>query len=186
MFNITGVKKPLKQMVVELEINNPPPPLILLINPETLDLKFAHKVTEQRVRWTDRKQSGYILHTHHDELDMMSASGKTAMFYTDKGLTSYNRKDSLAWENIQKFIAIYRNNGMNFNSTPGRRGSSVIDSVGRVLITYDGSIYKGSFESLTINETDEKPFNFDFNFEYKITHTLGQNSLSNSIFNPLI
>jgi hypothetical protein len=186
VFNIKGVKTPLKPMVIELEINVPPPPLTLLMNPESLDIKFASKVTEQRVRWIDKRESGYILHTHHDELDMMSASGKTALFYTDRGLTSFDRQDSLAWENIQKFIAIYRNNGINFNSTPGFRGSGVIDSVGRVMITYDGFIYRGSFESLTINETEEKPFNLDFSFDYKITNISGENSLSQTIFNPVI
>lgn len=180
MANITGAKTALKPMVFELDIVQSPPALILLINPESLDLKFTPKVTEARTRWTDRRQSAYIFHAHHDELDMLSAAGKSAMFYDSNGLTSGNRTESLAWDNIQKLLAIYRNNGMNFNSKPNSI-SSVIDFVGRVVITYDGYIYRGSFESFSISEAQEKPHNVEFNFEFKVTQIYNIGGASNKI-----
>jgi hypothetical protein len=167
-FNISGAIRASKPMVFELEIKNPPPQLTLLINPESLDFKFTPRVTESRVRWTNTRDSGYIFQTHHDELDILSVSGQSAMFYIDTGLTSAERKRSIAWENIQKLVAIYRNNGMNFNSQMGK-GMSVIESVGRVHIVYDEVLYIGSFDSFTLNEAAEKPFNLNFTFDFRVT-----------------
>lgn len=185
-FNITGVKAPLKPMVIELEINESPPPLVLLINPESLDLKFVPKVSEIRTRWIDRSESGYIFHTHHDELDVLTASGRSAMFYTSRGLTSAERERTLGWENIQQLVAVYRNNGMNFNKKPNRRGTGVIDSVGRVLIIYDGYLYRGSFESFTLGETADRPFNLTFTFDFKVTETFNVRGVSQTIMNNIL
>lgn len=185
-FNITGAKLAGKPMVIELDILTPPPPLVLLINPDTLDLKFVPKITEARVRWTDRRDSGYILQAHHDELDMLSASGRSAMFYTNRGITSSERARTVGWENIQHLLAIYRNNGMNFNPKPGRRGTNLIQSVGRVLIVYDEVIYRGSFESFSLTETEEKQFNVDFNFDFKVSRMTNIRGLSNSIMNNVL
>jgi len=183
-FSITGVKKPTKPMVFELDIEDSPPPLVLLINPESLDTKFAPKVSETRVRWYDRRESGYVFDVHHDELTVLSASGKSAMFYTNLGITSEDREQTVGWENIQHLVALYRNNGMNFNSKPNLK--SLINSVGRVVITYDAFIYRGSFDSFSLTETQEKPFNLEFSFEFKVTQTISTKGLSNSIMRNVL
>lgn len=180
-YNITGAKLASKPMVFELDINEPPQPIILLVNPETLDIKSTSKVTESRTRWTDRSDSAYVLQAHHDELDVLSASGKSAMFYSNKGITIDERTKSLGWENIQQLVAIYRNNGMNFSKKPGKQGSSVIQSIGRVVIAYDGYIYRGAFESFSLTEVQEKPFNLDFSFDFKVSRTITARQLSQSI-----
>lgn len=166
-FSITGVKAALKPVSFELDINDAPPVLTLLINPENLDVRFTSKVTPTRVRWTTRNDSPYILQHHHDELDTMTMTGKSAMFYTNRGITAQDRTRSLAWENIQKLLAIYRNNGLNYNRKPGREG--IITTVGRVLIVYDGFIFQGSFQTFSITESEEKPYNYDFTLDYKVT-----------------
>lgn len=175
VFNRTGAKPALKPMAFDLEIKEPPPTLILLINPDNLDIKFAHKTNEARVRWVDYDDSAYILQTHHDELDTLSASGKTAMFYSDKGITNIDATKSLAYENLQQLLAVFKNNGLNYNRRNPRY--SVIESVGRVLITYDGYIYRGSFETLTITETAENPFSLDFSYDFKITEIMDMGTL---------
>ena len=71
-----------KPMMFELDIINAPSPLVLFINPTSLEIKYASKITEQRVRWTGMTPA-YIFHAHHDELDTLSASGKSAMFILD-------------------------------------------------------------------------------------------------------
>lgn len=185
-FNITGAKIAGKPMVFELDINEPPPPLVLLINPETLDTKFTPKVSESRVRWSNKSSSSYILQVHHDELDTLAASGKSAMFMTNEGITSADRTRTLAYENIQQLIAIYRNNGMNFNRRPNRNGQNYIESVGRVTITYDNFVYRGSFESFSLNEVQEKPFNYEFSFEYKVTRMIDVRGVGNQIMQNII
>jgi hypothetical protein len=162
-----------KPMVFELDIKNPPGPLVLLINPATLEIKYASKITEQRVRWTGLLNPAYIFQAHHDELDVITATGKTAMFMTtEKGLTRVDRRNTLAYENIEKLIAMYRNNGANYNTKPNSTISPcAIETLGRVIISYDGFVYKGHFTNFSTTENEATPFNIDFNFEYKISRT---------------
>jgi hypothetical protein len=183
-YNITGVKAPLKPMIIELDINEAPPPLTLLINPDSLDIRYTSKVIESRVRWTNSRESSYILQTHHDELDTLTANCTSAMFYSNKGLSTTEREKTLAWQNMQQVISIYRNNGINFDKKPGRRG--VIKSIGRVIIVYDSVLYRGSFENFNISETDDKPFNIAFSFDFKITKGIDLRGLSNPILQQQI
>lgn len=167
----TSKAKNIKPMLFELDISSNVQPLALLINPNSLEIKYTPKIIEQRVRWTTQNIP-YIFHAHHDELDIMSCSGKSAMFISDKGITRVDRVKTLAFENIEDLIAIYRNNGTNRNKKPNSSiNPSTIDSVGRVSISYDNFIYKGHFLNLTISENDSSPFNLDFSFEFKITKT---------------
>lgn len=185
-FTITGVKAPYKPMVFELDITNPPLPLVLLLNPESLEKRLTARNSESRVRWTNRSQSGYVIQTHHDELDVLSMSGHSALFYSDKGLTSVERSRTHSWENFHQLVAIYRNNGINYNRRPGRRGSSLIQSIGRVVITYDGVVYRGSFDTLSITEGQERPFNFDFSLEFKVTQHTNLGGQANEILDPIL
>lgn len=172
-FNTTTVRrKNVKPMVFELEINEPPPPLILLINPTSLETKYTPRVAEQRVRWTGYNIP-YIFQAHHDELDVLTANGKSAMFISnDKGLTRTERTETVGYENLEKLVAIYRNNGTNRNKKPNSSiNPCMIDSVGRVVMSYNGFIYKGHFTNFTVSENEAMPFNLDFTFEFKVTST---------------
>ena len=161
-----------RPMVFELDIDNPPDPLTLLINPNTLDWKRTPKITEQRTRWASGA-SPYSFHVHHDELDVISASGRSAMFMSDNGLERNNRTQTLGYKNLENLVYIYRLNGMNLNSKVGSVGKPcMIDSIGRVVLTYDGFVYRGHFISFSTTENDQYPFNIDFSFEFKVTQTI--------------
>ena len=186
MNGVTTSRRPLKQMVFELTILNPPPPLVLLINPSNFDMKYTPKISEQRVRWSSSssqdvtQSTGYVFHAHHDELDVITASGKSAMFMSPgEGLTVKNRLSSTGFLNIEKLVAIYRNNGMNFNSKPDSYiRPAKIDSIGRVVIIYDGFVYKGHFTSFNYNQNDVQQFNVNFSFDFKVTQTLDMTLLA--------
>jgi hypothetical protein len=169
--NTTSKRINTKPMVFELDVYEKVEPLILLINPATLELKHTTKISEQRVRLTE-VSSAYIFQAHHNELDLLSASGKSAMFVSDMGITRVNRSKTHAYENIERLMSIYKNNGTNNNS---KSNSSVdpctIGSIGRVSITYNGFIYKGHFTSFSLTENEATPFNVDFSFEFKVTKT---------------
>jgi hypothetical protein len=178
-----------KPMVFDLDIANPPPSLTLLINPSNLEMKYTPKLTEQRVRWAGTSP-GYIFHVHHDELDVLTASGKSAMFMADdEGLTRINRTETLAYQNIESLVTFYRNNGTNLNPKSNSTiNPCMVNSMGRVRITYNGYSYKGHFISLTITENDSSPFNVDFSFEFKVTRTFDVGQVSSSFqpnFTPL-
>jgi len=174
-----------KPMMFDLDIVRQPDSFALLINPSNLNLKFAPKISEQRIRWTS-ENIGYVFQAHHDELDVLTASGISAMFVSfTHGITRENRTNTMSYNNIQQLIALYRNNGTNVNPKSGQTiNPCMIDSVGRVVITYDGFIYRGHFISFTITENDEKPFNINFSFEFKVTQMLNiGNVLQQQFFN---
>lgn len=177
MVNVIGSKTPVKPMYFELDIDDPPPILMLAINPSEFTNNFTKKVSNSRSRPTTRDKAAYTSNFDYDELDVINCSGKTALFYSQNGLTSDKRSSSLAYRNFKSLVEIYRNNGRNYNSTRFSSplvtgGSGLIKSVGRVIIAYDDVIYKGSFDSFAINEVDSKPFNFDFNFQFTVSKTL--------------
>ena len=184
LYNVTSSRRyNTKPMVFDLNIETPPPSLTLLINPTNLEIKYAPKMIEQRVRWAGTSP-GYIFHVHHDELDVLTASGKSAMFMSNGGLTRTDRTDTLAYENIETLVAFYRNNGSNFNpKSNSTLNPAMINSVGRVTITYNGFLYKGHFISFSCTENDSSPFNVDFNFEFKVTRTFNVGQVSSN-FTP--
>jgi hypothetical protein len=172
MINILGVKLAAKPMFFELDIEEPPPVLILAINPQEFNKSLSKKVTQSKNR------RSYVYNFAFDELDTMNCSGTAAMCYNENGLTVESRRDTLGFRNLRSLVQIYRNNGRNYVSRPkndqplvtGTAG--LIKTVGRVIISYDDMIYRGSFDSMNIGETDEKPFNLTFNFQFTISNTV--------------
>jgi len=174
--NILGCNVPIKPMYFELDIENPPPVLSLAINPQEFSMTFSKKVSQSRHR-SNSKDESYLLNFANDEQDTMSCSCTSAMFYGKNGLTSYARRDSLGFRNFNSLIQIYRNNGRNFTKRPKNSsqtlvGNGIIKSVGRVIIAYDDKIYKGSFDSFDVDESDTKPFNLSFNFQFTVSETI--------------
>lgn len=174
---ILGVNLPAKPMYFELEIKEPPPILILAINPREMNLDFTKKVVQNRNRPSIRDKAAYILNYDFDELDVMSCSGTSAMFYGNYGLTAFQRTNALAYRNFRSLIEIYRNNGRNYHTRLNNNslltgGSGLIKSVGRVIIAFDDNIYRGSFDSFSVEDNEMKPFNLSFNFSFTISNTV--------------
>jgi len=177
MVNIIGCKIPVKPMFFELDIDEPPPVLMLAINPDEFQKTFTKRVTQSRKRVTTKDQGAYLHNFAFDELDVLACSGTSAMFYGSNGLTVDARRDTLGFRNLRSLIEIYRNNGRNYFTRPDsfsqvNGGSSLIKSVGRVIVAYDDIVYRGSFDSFKLDETEEKPFNFAFNFQFTVSRTI--------------
>jgi hypothetical protein len=172
MINILGVKLAAKPMFFELDIDQPPPVLILAINPQEFSKSLTKKVTQSKNR------SSYIYNFAFDELDTMTCSGTAAMFYNVNGLTVESRRDTLGFRNLRSLVQIYRNNGRNYVSRPQNdrplvtSNVGLIKTVGRVIISYDDVIYRGSFDSMNIGENDAKPFNLTFSFQFTVSNTI--------------
>ena len=175
--NVLGCRLPVKPMYFELEIDQPPPVLALAINPENFSKTFTKKVTQSRNRPTSRDEGAYMYNFAFDELDVFSCSGTSAMFYNENGITNLYRTDSIAYRNLISLKEIYRNNGRNYvtrpnNNTPLTGGAGLIKSVGRVIIAYDDNIYRGCFDSFSIQEIDSKPFNLTFSFQFTVSNSI--------------
>mgnify|MGYP000843954158 CR=1 FL=1 len=168
-----------KPMFFELDINEPPPILTLLINPADFTQNFQKRIVQSRTRPTSRNRGAYTYQFNFDELDTMTCSGTSAMFYGERGLTTALRTQTLGYKNLKSLVEIYRNNGRNYvtrvtqtGPTLVTGGDGLIDSVGRVIIAYDDNVYRGAFDSFSINETNAKPYNLAFSFQFTVSEKI--------------
>jgi hypothetical protein len=172
IFNgVTGCKIPVLPMTIFLDINDPPPPLVLFINPTSFTHTLAKKVTPQKTR-ADSSTSGYVIQHAKDELDAMQVNGLTATMFDYKlGLCTSDTL-SAAYDHFLKMLAYIDNNGVNYND----RYDLIIDSVGRVKIVYDGVSYYGCFDDFNYKLTASEPFNFSFSWNFTISSMWDSNS----------
>jgi len=172
IFNgVTGVKTPVLPMSISLIINNAPPPLILFINPTSFSHSMTKKVSPQKTR-ADSFSSGYVVQYAKDELDTMNVSGLTATMYSEKHGLCTTTTMSAAYDHFLKMLAYIDNNGVNFNDN----FDQIIDSVGRVMILYDGICYYGCFDDFNYKQTSSEPFNFSFTWNFTISRISDSNT----------
>jgi hypothetical protein len=113
----------------------------------------------------------------------VSASGRLAGFYAldtnvsgagspgnGPGLTRAARNFSKAYENFLSLYFIYKNNGAiyipeEFTENATRQ---VLAMLGSVYIYYDNTLYIGSFSSLNVQESDDKPYGLQYDFEFSV------------------
>jgi len=134
------------------------PDLIMKINPSNLSSNYSQLINRKRTL------GGFIEEHWGEQLDSISASGKTGQFVNKLGLTNFTRRDTAAYNDFQNLIAIYRNNGVLYDSFTNR-----IIAQGSVVMNYDSNIYKGYFENFTITESADKPFELNYDFSFKVT-----------------
>ena len=90
-------------------IQNPPPDLIMFINPTNLDLSYTQLVNETRTL------GGFVQEFWGEQLTTLSASGQTAMFYNDGGITNKDARISESYQNFIRLVNIYKNNGKDYS-----------------------------------------------------------------------
>lgn len=160
------VKKQVDELRQQIEIAKNVPALQLLINPNTFSRRYEHQVDYAKGR---RRP---IVSMWHEKPVVISGKGTTAAQYAirqsgEGGLTSSNRINSLAYENLISLASIYRNNGLTFTSGLGDSSNSGVPLISMsVYIYYDGTVYIGSFDSFSISDSAEKPFNLEYSFDF--------------------
>jgi hypothetical protein len=118
------------------------PPLVLLINPQSLSISYA-KVQQ----YSDRSRNGYIFHQWGEEQVKLSMTMSVGAFLSGgRGVQFASKRDSAAWQNFQAVYTFYRNNGYIFDRVGGSYANHF---VGALSIHYDQWTYFGHFESLS-------------------------------------
>lgn len=142
------------------------PPLFMYVNPNTFGLNKEHIVSDG-----NKVRHGFSIEFWGQQQVTLSASGSVGAFYVDStdalgrgsgGLAVAARKGSYAYQQFLSLLQIYRSNGYIYNR------QDKISLVGAVSIFYDGTIYTGSFNSLAITHSEDKPFTFDYNFDFTV------------------
>jgi len=136
------------------------PPLVLLINPQTLSMS---RVKIQQFQ--ERTRFGYVFQAWGEEQPKLSIQVRCGAFYSaGRGLQFASRRDSAAWQNTMALFHFYKNNGYLYD-TIGK--SNAHHFVGAISIHYDGWSYFGHFESFTFGLDDTNVHggvNFDMEF----------------------
>lgn len=166
------------------------PPLRMLVNPTSF------KVTSEKVV-NDGSYGRYgpIVEHWGDNQDKIDASGTVAGFWAvdisgksqGPGLTRTARNASLAYQNFLSLYLLYRNNGGVWLGGPGQETlglqQQTLSVLGSVYIYYDNTLYIGSFDTLSITESDDKPFSLEYNFGFTIRATFTLDNVDSVVIN---
>ena len=134
----------------------------LLINPETWNegQPYLYQSTYTR--------SGWVPQLWGPNQNNISSTGRTAAFMSPAaGLDNFARSTTFGYLNFLSLLATYRNNGYKFEDfTHISELTRVVKYVYGVQIEYDGNIISGHFNNFTLDEMEESPFIFNYNFEF--------------------
>lgn len=150
----------------QVEVMKNLPPLVMYVNPESFSVSYQHLISDG-----DRGRDGFIVEHWGLEQPTISASGKIGGAYISTvgsngraagGLTRALRRNSAAFQSFMSLYHSYRNNSYIFND------DGKISLLGSVKIFYDDTIYTGTFESFTIQETEDSPFDLSYSFAFTV------------------
>lgn len=118
------------------------PPLILLINPQSLTMTRT-----KLQQYTDRTRFGFVFQAWGEEQPKLSISAKCGAFISGgRGVQWASRRDSASWQNLANAFRFYKHNGYIYDSV-GK--SNAHHFVGALSIHYDGWVYYGNMESFS-------------------------------------
>jgi hypothetical protein len=152
----------LRRMV---KIHNETPPLKFIINPQNFSVNYEHTTD---VVYGRRSQISSMWLPKPQRITM---SGVTPAHYflsasSGSGLTHTQRTETLSYAFLNSLIHTYRSNGIIYcdDSILGQNGIPL--AAGAVYIKYGGNLYIGSFDSMSITDEAEKPYNFAYSLEF--------------------
>lgn len=165
--SLTGALQPVLPMYISIsDRDNARLRFMLLVNP----VNMTHGKTSSVQASYTRK--GWVTQMWGPNQDLLTSTGKTAAFMdSGTGLTNLGRTRSASYVNFLAFLFSYRNNGYQMldPTALGERLTRVINLVHGVEIDYDGQIFTGHFNNFTIDEGADRPYLFDYNFEFVCT-----------------
>jgi hypothetical protein len=133
-----------------------PHAMYLHVNPNSLDLAYSKIITRIST------QGGFVEQHFGDQLTDITASGSTGSFMSvQDGVTTVNRKNTIAYHKFQQLIDVFKSNGSVYDD----RG--VVQFRGGIRLTFGGGVYDGYFLNLEFSETSERPFDFEVNWSFK-------------------
>lgn len=138
----------------------------LLINPNSVN----HGKTS--AMYTNYTRDGYNNQLWGPNQDMITSTGVTAAFISPIiGLTAVGRRRTAAYVNLMALVAAYRNNGYTFAYTQSDLPPlpRIIAMIYGVELYYDGQTFMGHFNNFTLDESADRPYLFDYSFEFVVS-----------------
>jgi hypothetical protein len=131
--------------------------MVLWVNPNSLTIKYTRKVERIQTlggwveqHWGDDTQA----------IDISMSTGGFMRLYTGlSNVTSPNttggtRRETLAYDTYLDMLALFHNNGSVYDI------SGKVALQGIIKLTFDGGVYLGWFNSFTVQESADKPYQF--------------------------
>ncbi len=156
------------------------PSLVMYVNPKSFARHYEHQVDYAKGR------RGPIVSMHMEKPGTISGKGTTGAQFSVRqsdgagGLSNQNRIASLSYLNLTSLVSIFRNNGVLHTSGVG----SDANNAGVPLVTmscfifYDRRVYIGSFDSFGVNDSAEKPFSLDYEFQFTVRYEVDVNLIA--------
>lgn len=140
--------------------------LVLHVNPNTM--KIAYTKTIERIQ----TRGGWVEQHWGDATQTINfdfATGGFMRLYT--GMSNITnpafggtRRETIAYEKYLDLLALFHHNA----SVYDLKGDIVFQ--GRIKITFDGGVYFGWFNSFSVEESSEKPFQFSLTAAFDVDH----------------
>jgi hypothetical protein len=120
-------------------------------------------------------RSGWSVQLWGPNQDTISSNGKTAaMMNPGVGLDSFVRETTFSYLNLLALISAYKTNGYEFyDELSPNLTTRVISRIRGVHLMYDGQDFMGHFSNFTVDEDDEHPYLFNYNFKFIISSLRG-------------
>lgn len=163
-------------VVRQLNIMLNTPPLTLMVNPDSLSIRY-----KQKQNYNDRSRYDYIYDAWGEEQVTLSVNGRSAGFVVgtqgaDGGNTQsvsgyqyVSKLDSAGWQNLMSLFLMYRNNGYIYDLASSPQSEAHL-FVGNVEIAYDQMVYVGNFDSFGYSYNESKQHGaIDFTFNFTVS-----------------
>jgi len=173
-----------------------PPQFTFLINPNNMNFSLSKKVADNFTRgghvieeWGENRD----VIKCEGKIGAYYVINPTYTYQA--GLNTYDRRKSHSFRSLYSLFILYKNNGAIFQRTPTKtvsssklmsntETSSTIPSntyplqaqnknnrilkLGTVYLSYDQTIYSGTFDEFNIEEDAEKPFTLSYSFQFTV------------------
>lgn len=156
------------------------PALLMLVNPTEFKKNHEHGRTVQAARRAPQ------VHVWTENPVRLSCSGRTAAQYAVDGsraggLTNTKRIYSLSYQNLMSLFMIYKNNGRIYaDESFGEGNAGVAMLSAAVFIYYNGTVYIGSFDNFTIEDTADSVYNMGYSFTFTIRYEVEAQGVSDA------
>lgn len=129
------------------------PPLLLLINPTTMSVRYGKVAAHQ-----ERTRMGYVYQAWGEELVKVSLSFRIGAYFAgaaagssrSPGMSGASRSESAAFQQLQTLLGFYQSGGYLLPSD----GSRAYAMVGNLALEYDQKVWVGHMDSFSFGEEE--------------------------------
>ncbi len=140
--------------------------LVLKVNPTSMSMSYSKNITRIQTK-------GGFVEQHWGEgtrtIGFEMVTGGFMRLYTGMSnvtspeLTGGTRRETLAYESYLDILSMFHNNGSVYDI------NGQVALQGKIKVTFDGGVYYGWFNSFSVTEATDKPYQFSLSAEFEVS-----------------